>query len=175
MMAQRIRGFTLLEVLIALFVFSLGLVGMAGLMVVSVRTNHSAYMRSQANFIAQGMADRMRANMPGIWANSYDSTAYPMTGAVPACDMLTSPCSVASLVTRDQILWSNQLTTFLPNSAATILCVPGAIGPPGGVSVTTLRPPYSGVCTMTITWDEASLDKNAVSNTRQTFAWAFQP
>ena len=46
------RGFTLLEVLIALLVFSLGLLGLAGLMVVSVKTNQSAYLRTQASFLA---------------------------------------------------------------------------------------------------------------------------
>ena len=171
MRVLRTRGFTLLEVLIALLVFSLGLVGMAGLMVVSVRTNHSAYMRSQANFIAQGMADRMRANLPGVWANSYNSAAYPLTGAVPNC---STGCTPADLATRDQILWSNQLTTFLPNSAASIACVLG-VAVPAGVVTADLRPPYSGVCTMSITWDESPLDMNAASNTRQTFAWVFQP
>ena len=48
----RPRGFTILEVLIALLVFSLGLLGMAGLLVISVKTNHSAYLRTQASFMA---------------------------------------------------------------------------------------------------------------------------
>ena len=63
---QRFRntnGFTLLEVLIALLIFSLGLLGMAGLLVVSVQTNHSAFLRSQATFLSQSIADRMRANV----------------------------------------------------------------------------------------------------------------
>ena len=66
-MTTRHRGFTLLEVLIALLVFSLGLLGMAGLLIVSVKTNHSAYLRTQASFLAQSMADRMRSNMPHVW------------------------------------------------------------------------------------------------------------
>jgi len=53
------RGFTLLEVLIALLIFSLGMLGLAGLMVVSVKTNQSAYQRTQASFLAQSMADRI--------------------------------------------------------------------------------------------------------------------
>ena len=42
-------GFTLLEVLVAVLIFSLGLVGLAGLMVISVKTNQSAYLRTQAD------------------------------------------------------------------------------------------------------------------------------
>ena len=47
------RGFTLLEVLIALLVFSLGLLGLAGLMVVSVKTNQSAFLDFMAEHAAE--------------------------------------------------------------------------------------------------------------------------
>ncbi|MDE1962228.1 MAG: type IV pilus modification protein PilV, partial [Xanthomonadaceae bacterium] len=67
------HGFTLLEVLIALLIFSLGVLGMAGLLAVSVRTNHSAYLRTQATFLAQSMADRMRANASwALWTDLYN-------------------------------------------------------------------------------------------------------
>ncbi len=83
---MRRNGFTLLEVLIALLVFSFGLLGMAGLLAVSVQTNHSAYLRTQATFLAQGMADRMRANNLGLWnngsatASAYDGTTTSTAG-----------------------------------------------------------------------------------------------
>ena len=73
---RSIRGFTLLEVLVAVLIFSLGLMGLAGLLAVSVKTNHAAYMRTQATFLAQGMADRMRANVLGLWNNSYNLTHH---------------------------------------------------------------------------------------------------
>ncbi len=64
---KRNKGFTLLEVLIAVLIFSLGMLGSAGLMVLSVRTNHSAYLRTQASFLADSMVDRMRSNVG--WTN----------------------------------------------------------------------------------------------------------
>ena len=56
------RGTTLIEVLIALIVLSIGLLGLALLQVTSVQSNHSAYYRSQATVLAHDLADRMRAN-----------------------------------------------------------------------------------------------------------------
>ena len=45
---QPLAGFTLLEVLIAMLILSVGLLGLAGLQATGIKTNHSAYMRSQA-------------------------------------------------------------------------------------------------------------------------------
>ena len=62
MIKQYNQGFTLIEVLVAVLVFSFGLLGIAGMMTISVKSNHNGYLRSQANFLAENMVDRMRAN-----------------------------------------------------------------------------------------------------------------
>lgn len=59
---MRQSGFTLLEVLIAILVLSIGLLGLAGLMASSMRNSHSAYQRTQATWLAYDMIDRMRLN-----------------------------------------------------------------------------------------------------------------
>ncbi|EQD44142.1 type IV pilus modification protein PilV, partial [mine drainage metagenome] len=79
-------GFSLVEVLVAVLIFSLGLLGLAGLLVVSTQSSHASYLRTQVGFMAEQMANRMRANPQGVWAGSYDSAAYPIAGAPPACD-----------------------------------------------------------------------------------------
>ncbi len=165
----RPRGFTLLEVLIAIVVFSIGLLGLAGLMVMSVKTNHSSYLRTQATFIAQSMADRMRANSMGIWAGSYDSAAYPLTGSDP-CGLGTA-CSYANVAIHDTLAFSQQLTDLLPNSSAVINCTPTA-----GIVTPNLAadPPYNGLCSIQVTWNEASVARGTGMDA-QTFAWVFQP
>ena len=59
-------GFTLIEVLIAMLVLAVGLLGLAGLQATSLKNNQSAYNRSQATQLAYDMADRMRANVAGV-------------------------------------------------------------------------------------------------------------
>ena len=81
---MRRNGFTLLEVMIALLVFSLGLLGMAGLLAVSVRTNHGAYLRTQATFLAQSMADRMRANKSAFGNSPITTLTIRLPPAPPA-------------------------------------------------------------------------------------------
>ena len=59
-------GFTLIEVLIAMLVLAVGLLGLAALQASSLRNAQSAYNRSLATELAYDLADRMRANIPGI-------------------------------------------------------------------------------------------------------------
>ena len=63
---MRQKGFTLLEVLVAMLVLSIGLLGLAGLMASSLRNNHSAYYRTQATWLAYDVIDRMRTNRPNV-------------------------------------------------------------------------------------------------------------
>lgn len=166
-------GFTLLEVLIALLVFSLGLLGMAGLLIVAVKTNHSAYQRTQASFLAQSMADRMRANTQRVWTGDY-STTYP-SGDTDPCGS-GAACSRADVATRDKAIWSTQLSDLLPNANAVIACVPSGtvnIGPQEAQN----GAPFSGLCNLQLSWSESNLDRNAADTTpaTETFAWVFQP
>lgn len=69
---HRIRGFTLLEVLIAVVILSISLLGLAGLQANGLKNNHSAYLRSQATAYAYDIIDRMRANRQNAIAGSYN-------------------------------------------------------------------------------------------------------
>ncbi len=73
------RGISLIEVLVAIVIISLGLLGMAGLQAAGLRTGHSSLYRAQAAQLANDMAERMRANLG-------DALNYGllMTDAAPA-------------------------------------------------------------------------------------------
>lgn len=164
------RGFTLLEVLIALLVFSLGLMGLAGLMVLSVKTNNSAYLRTQASFMAQSMADRMRANLGQIpaYVGNYSAT----TIAGDSC--ITASCAPLAIAARDKSIWSTQLVAMLPNPRANIACTGASLSTTASTSGAAT---YNGLCTLTIKWTEATLERTASAGAPpdQTFAWVFQP
>lgn len=160
------RGFTLLEVMIALLVFSLGLLGVASLMVLSVRTNHSAYLRTQASFLAESMADRIRTNIG--WTTGYNGTYDSTTVGAGTCT--GNVCTPAGLIARDKEIWSQQLVDFLPGVSATIECAGGAMS-----LAHQGTQPFDGLCTMIINWTEAELAQSAGAPATQTFAWVFQP
>ena len=86
---DRQAGFTLVEVLVALVILAIGLLGLAGLQVTGLRGSSSAYMRSAAMIYANDMVDRIRANRADAFAGNYDQT---MAAGIPA---LAAPIPVA--------------------------------------------------------------------------------
>ncbi|THF64666.1 type IV pilus modification protein PilV [Pseudothauera nasutitermitis] len=68
-------GSSLLEVLVAMLVLAFGLLGLAGLQATSVRSNHSAYLRTQATLLAYDLADRMRAMQAAVENGDYDDSS----------------------------------------------------------------------------------------------------
>lgn len=83
-------GLTLIEVLIAVLVLSIGLLGFAGLQASALQFNHSAHMRTTATNLAYDMVDRMRANPGPALNGSYDiayNESAPTGGSVVATDL----------------------------------------------------------------------------------------
>lgn len=146
------QGFTLLEVLVAVLVFSFGLLGIAGMMTISIRNNHNGYLRSQANFMAENMMDRMRANPVALWNGDYNGTAS--TGNVDC-----TACTFTELANYDTQSWARSLIG-LPQGQGDINCVsnvlPTAVASAQLPSIWEPVSVYDGICTVTVTWNESN-------------------
>lgn len=70
--ARRQRGAGMVEVLVAVVVLAIGLLGIAGMQLGSLRSNHSAWMRSEATLRALDIMDAMRANQAAAVNGDYD-------------------------------------------------------------------------------------------------------
>ena len=98
---RQVRGFTLVEVLIALIVLSIGLLGIAAMYVETLRANRSALVRTQAIALASDLADRIRANR--VPANNYTGTG------------------VNGRAIADLAAWEAQIADQLPGGDGTVL------------------------------------------------------
>jgi type IV pilus assembly protein PilV len=114
------RGFTLLEIMIAVLVLAVGLLGMAGLQATGIRNNLSAYQRSQANYLAYDIIDRMRVNRAAAESagNPYDLAPDDDLGAPTNCH--TANCDAAALAAFDLYEWTRSLANNLPDGAGSI-------------------------------------------------------
>lgn len=94
------EGTTLIEVLVALLILSVGLLGAAAFQLNALKYTDSSRMTSQASFIAYDMLDRIRAN------SGADYTVTPPTSGNPS-------------VARDQDLYdfASNISNFLGSTA----------------------------------------------------------
>lgn len=142
------RGFTLVEVLVAVLVISIGLLGVARLVLAAVKANDSAYMRGQATALAYSILDHMEANLTeaknGGYAVNFGAYAAPGFTCVGA----GNTCTAAQIAKYDLYLWKQQL------SAASGVTT-GAL--PAGDGQIVMNTGVTGQVTATITiqWDDS--------------------
>lgn len=115
-------GFTLLEVLVAIVVISLGLLGLAGLQAATLRNNQIAYYRAIAIQQTYDMADRIRANQKGATDGEYDA----LDASIPADpDCVTNTCTAAQMAVADHSQWNNNNARMLPGGLGTVASAGG--------------------------------------------------
>ena len=118
-----VSGFTMLEVLVAILVIAIGLLGMAALQMNALRMGQSAYYRSVATQLAYDMANRMRGNFEGVVGLAYNRTglATDYADAVTFCTTTTG-CSPVDLGRNDAYEWQQQVRALLPGGQG-IVCI----------------------------------------------------
>ena len=112
--SKRVQGFTLVEVLIALIILSVGMLGIAGLYVHSMQAGHTSLFRHNAVTLAGDIADRIRANPRAVGA-------YALAGANNNCVDGGINCTPAQMAANDIFLWDLQATDTLPTGTVAVV------------------------------------------------------
>lgn len=105
------RGFTLIEVLVALIVISVGLLGLAGMKASSMQSTYGSYGRTQAVTLAYAIVDRMRANRDAALAQAYDND---FTDGPPGCS------STDAVADCDLDAWLRNVASELPDGEGAV-------------------------------------------------------
>jgi len=144
---RRARGFSLMEVMVALVVSTIGLLGLAKMEALGLSSTSVAGSRSLAAIEASSLAAAMHAN-PGFWAAGVAPLSIVITAGTPysaptSCLNVPGPgsCTPANMMAYDLNQWSTSLNQVLPGSLATINCTQ----PVGNTPVT---------CTIQLQWTE---------------------
>jgi len=141
----RQRGFTLLEVMIALFVLSVGLLGVVKLEALAYASTNTAAKRSIAAMQAASLAASMHVNR-GYWTTpdpagativvnaataapngvTGGATPPPLLGAIvgtlQTCQVIGTPCAPLNMAAYDLQQWAVALETVSTTASATINC-----------------------------------------------------
>jgi type IV pilus assembly protein PilV len=165
------RGFTLIEVMVALLIISIGLLGIAKMQALALASTSTARLRSIAALEAASMAAMMHANR-AYWStisSSVGTESVSVTASTPpsftssdaTVVALSTGCTAAATCTAAQVAgqdltyWATDLNQTMPTATATISCPAGSATAP----VT---------CTVEILWTENLVDINTGMNTALT-------
>jgi type IV pilus assembly protein PilV len=114
------RGATMVELLVALLIFSFGMLGVAGLQTKTIAFSQSSLFRSQASSLTDDILDRMRADrigaMGGRWNTSIDDLAAEVS------------VSGTGIVTTDLAAWKQEVERLLPEGRASVAVAVGGAG-----------------------------------------------
>jgi len=132
------RGVGLIEVLVAVLVLAIGLLGVAAMQALALRNSQSSLERSQGVVHAYTILDAMRANPVAARGGAYNigmTCTVPAGGALPANDLRN---------------WMTELQQNLgPTACGQVNCV----GP---------------MCTVTVQWDDSRGSAGSVTQTFST-------
>jgi type IV pilus assembly protein PilV len=153
MQATIARGFSLIEVMVALVVCSIGLLGLAKMESLALSSTSVAGSRSIAAIEASSLAAAMHAD-PGYWAGGFApattlvsaSTVNNFSAASPCLTPGAGSCIPSAMAFYDLQQWAIALGAVLPGYLATISCSTT------GFPVT---------CTIQIQWTENGVAVNA--------------
>ncbi|WP_371319263.1 type IV pilus modification protein PilV [Pseudomonas gingeri] len=127
-------GVSLIEVLVAMLVMAIGLLGAAALQLNALRYTDSSTISTQASFIAYDLLDRIRANP---CSNASSSPCSNPGGDYQLANVAAAPTTISGV--RDQ-----DLSDFASNVRNL-----GGTSPDGSVSIT------GGVVTISVIWDDS--------------------
>lgn len=158
-MRYEVRGFSLVEALVALVVLSIGMLGIAALYVESLQMGRAALLRTQAVVQAADMADRIRANLSA--GDSYKKGLDDKGTTTPACiPPASAGCTAAQMAAQDIYFWHRMVDDRDDSPGAGRLALPDGRGKID-VSTTTPR-----VYTIRIEWSESGQSGKSSYETR---------
>lgn len=144
-------GFSLLEVLVALIVLSVGLLGIAKMQALALSSTAVSTRRALAALEADSLAGSMHVNR-GYWGSTASGITFTVSGNTvsglpvsPAPDCTAGACNSLQLASYDLSDWATQLKSLLPGDQATVAC--------------NTNTPVE--CLITISWTEQTVGLNA--------------
>ena len=153
----------MIELLVAVLVMGIGVLGITALQMVSLQNNRAALYRAEAVQLAYDMMDRIRANRTGanFAGEAYNGLDLDEAPADPGVDCQANTCTENQMVAYDAAVWKCSLGGWSDEGVCGDLRDEGALPPadeqpglPGGdgsVSVSNV-----GVIRVVVRWQEPS-------------------
>lgn len=142
---EKKKGFSLFEVLVALVILAIGMLGIARMLMIAHKTNSSSYLKQQSIQSAHDIIDRIRANRDAAISGSYSvnnlvSSGTPTAPSAPSANCDNTACSSNQMASYDTWHWLTTNLSQLPNGCG---------------SITTAASGLNTLVTVTVQWDDS--------------------
>ncbi|MAZ89155.1 MAG: type IV pilus modification protein PilV [Cellvibrionaceae bacterium] len=120
-------GSTMIETLVALLILAVGLLSIQAMQLVSLRTNTSSYLRTEAQLLAEDITDRILAYediTDPADNDDYDGIDTDNGAADPGCGVVG--CTQAQQLALDTFEWKTEIESRLPGGRGTVVFNAGA-------------------------------------------------
>lgn len=145
---RRQQGFSLIELLVAVVILAVGILGIAGLQVVALQQNRGALYRAEATMLANDIMDRVRVNTNTTYTSLIDQD--PPAGA---SNCGNAECTPAEMADYDIAQWKCQINDLDADGNPFAICaslgITGAL--PGGAGAINKA---GGVYEVTVQWTD---------------------
>ena len=153
------RGFSLLEALLGFMILSIGMLGIASLQAISLKSGKTSVYGSVAMMKVDELIESMRAN-PSTAALAAYAAAGSGAGTNNGCTNATAVCGGAALAQEDIFWWKKNLVAGLPSTATTTVTYTAPSAPSRMATVQ-----------VDVSWDERDKDSGgSISKTYSTTA-----
>ena len=120
--SQRQDGFSMIEVLITVLVSAIGLIGMAGLQITSIKTTTVSVANTQAMISINEIVDQMRVDFTAATNGEFDIDALDSNGTLRTFSATTAPTGTPTLAQTMTYTWFKNLDRQVPGVKAGINC-----------------------------------------------------
>ena len=149
------QGFSLIEALVAFLILSVGMLGIASLQTMSLKSGHTAALRTVAVMKVEEILESMRSNPTALINYSAGTADMGTDNGCSETTIAAANCTPTQLAVDEIFRWKNSLIEALPNNAATTASV--VVTPP-------VAPQTMTTVIVTVNWSERDLDNGGAAN-----------
>lgn len=158
---HRQAGFTLIEALVAFLILTVGLLGIASLQTMSLKSGHTAALRTVAVVKVEEILESMRSNPTAVIDYAAGVADMGIDNGCSQTAAAAAACTPTQMAQDELFRWKNSLIEALPNNAATTASV--VVTPPA-------PPATMNLVVVSVNWNERDVDKGTSTSMKYSVA-----
>ena len=149
------KGFSLIEALVAFLILSVGMLGIASLQTMSLKSGHTAALRTVAVMKVDEILESMRSNPIALLNYAAGTADMGTDNGCSQTSVAAANCTPAQMALDELFRWKRSLIEALPNNAGTTATV--IITPP-------VPPATMNLVVVSVNWNERDQETGNAAN-----------